>query len=103
MPQFLLKSGLLLITAAGIFIAIGFFIFVFCSLILLAPGLLLYKAGLKSMLDKMTMHGSANSAENPQMIDVTPDDANWDIANKGKAIFKSGIRKFRNFLNKYAD
>lgn len=103
MPQLLLKSGLLLIAAAGIFIAVGFFIFVFCAAILLAPGFLLYKAGLKSLFNNMATPANAYNANNPKMIDVTPENPSADFANKGKKVLKSAARKIGNFLNKYAD
>ena len=80
-------------SAAGVFIVVGFFMFAFCALLLLAPGLLLYKAGLQNLYNDITVNSSSN------LIDVTPQKPAAGFGNKIKPI----IRKIRNFLNKYAD
>lgn len=83
---------------AGIFIVSAFFVFAFFSLLLLAPGLLLYNAGIKSIFK----NGPIFNDDNIKIIDATPRYEN-NFANKGKSIFKSAVKKLRNFLNKYAD
>jgi hypothetical protein len=84
--------------AAGIFIAACFVALAFFSLLIITPGLLLYRAGMKSAFAEMT-----TPQNNPKIIDVTPTNAANDIGAKGKALLKSGARKLRNYLNKFAD
>ena len=98
MPKLLIKSGLFLTLAAAVFIAVGFFIFSFCSLLLLAPGFLLYSAGVKSIF----ANAQKQQHDNSKIIDVTPKPAS-DIGYKAKAFAKSAVRKLRDFLNKYVD
>ena len=98
MARLLLKFGLMLMLAAGVIIAIAFVAFAFFALLLFAPGLLLYNAGLKSIYQS----GSVYKNE-VKTIDVTPKSSTGEFANNGKNILKSGVRKIRNFLNKYAD
>jgi hypothetical protein len=91
MPKLLIKSGLLLILLAGAAISVGLVIFAFFALLIIAPGLLLYNAGLKSLY---------NSYENNKMIDVTPQKP---AGSKVRAVAKGLAKKLRDFLNKYAD
>lgn len=93
MTSILLKSGTLLMAAAGFFIMAGLVAFALFSFILLIPGLLLYRAGMSSMYNDLTQRKDATAG----MIDVTPE------AGSMKGFVKSGVRKLRNFLNKYAD
>ncbi len=103
MANFLLKSGMALMLIAGVVIISAFFIFAFFSLILLAPGVLLYNAGIKSIYSSMINTGTNYDNDNIKIIDVTAKSADNEFVNKSKNLIKSFIRKIRNFLNKYAD
>ena len=83
--------------ASGIIIATAFVALAFLSIIILTPGLLLYRAGMKSAFREMTM-----PQNDIKTIDITPNAAT-DITSKGKAVLKSAARKLRNYLNKFAD
>ena len=103
MTNFLLRSGITLMLVAGVFIVTAFFIFAFFSLILLAPGLLLYNAGMKNIYNGMTSYRNGYADDGIKIIDVTDKASNNEFVNKSKSLIKSFIRKIRNFLNKYAD
>jgi hypothetical protein len=102
MTNFLLKSGMTLMLVAGVFIITAFFIFAFFSLILLAPGMLLYNAGIKNIYNSMINTGSGYDDE-IKTIDVTSKSPDNEFVNKSKVLIKSVVKKIRNFLNKYVD
>ena len=104
MTNFLLKSGMALMLVAGVFIVTAFFIFAFFSLILLAPGMLLYNAGIKNIYNSMMNAGNGYTVDNEiKTIDVTAKSPDNEFVNKSKKLIKSVIRKIRNLLNRYAD
>jgi len=98
MTNFLLKSGMVLMLTAGVFIVAAFFIFALFSLLLLTPGLLLYNAGIRNILSTVN-----HNNDNIKIIDVTAKNPENEFISKSKLLIKSAIRKIRNFLNKYAD
>ena len=102
MTNFLLKSGILLISVAAIFIVTAFFIFAFFSIILITPGLLFYNAGVKNIYKSMQAENDYD-AEKIRIIDVSPEKPESKFVNKGKILLKKIIKNLRNFLNKYAD
>ncbi len=103
MTNFLLKSGMALMLVAGVFIVSTFFIFAFFSLILLAPGMLLYNAGIRNVYNSMINAENSYNKDNIKIIDVTAKSPNTELVNKCKVLIKSFVRKIRDFLNKYAD
>ncbi len=103
MTNFLLRSGMAMMLVAGVLIVTAFFIFAFFSLILLAPGMLIYNAGIRNVYNSMIKTQDSYDNDNMKVIDVTPQDPNNEFINKCKKLIKSAVRKIRNFLNKYAD
>lgn len=87
---------------AGAVIVAAFFVFALFSLLLIAPGMLLYNAGIKSIFNNMPSENSYMD-DGVKTIDVTYKAPENDFVNKGKMLLKSVIKKIRNFLNKYAD
>lgn len=85
---------------AGIFIAIAFVALAAFSFLLIIPGLLLYRAGIKNAYTEMTAKTEIKT------IDITLDGEATkpaDIGSKGKAMLKSAARTLRNYLNRFAD
>lgn len=88
----------MLMFIAGVFIVTAFFVFAFLSIILLAPGFLLYNAGIRNLFNAQ----SSFNNKGVKIIDVTPGYTD-SFADKSKSLIKSWIKKLRDFLNKYAD
>ncbi len=87
--------------AAGIFVAAAFFIFVVFALLLLAPGMLLYSAGIRTMFSKRS--AEFYNSDGMKVIDVTEQSSDQSVVAKGRGIMKSAATKVRNFLNRYVD
>ncbi len=88
---------------AGTLVVTAFFVFAAFALVLLLPGLLLYRAGLRNIYNDMNASGNIYDNDNVKMIDVSASKSGNEFIDKGKKLLKSGIKKIRNFLNKYAD
>jgi hypothetical protein len=99
MTDFLLKSGMALMLIASVFIAGAFLIFIFFAFIMLAPGLLLYNAGIKNLYNDMTRPDN----DNIRTIEGSTARPENEFVGRSRNMLKSAVRKVRNFLNKYAD
>ncbi len=103
MTNFLLKTGMMLMFIAGVIIVSAFFVFAFFSMILLAPGLLLYNLGIRSIYNEMMQTGDMFFEDGIKTIEGSVESPTPDFVKKSKSFLKASIRKIRNFLNKYAD
>ncbi len=102
MTNFLLRSGMALMLVSGVFIMTAFFIFALFSLILLAPGLIIYNTGIKNIYSNMSGSGNIYNDHIKTIGGITKNPAN-EFVNKSKMLLKSVVRKVRNLLNKYVD
>jgi hypothetical protein len=103
MTNFLLKAGMFLMLIAGIVIVACFFVFAFFSLIIIIPGLLFYKAGIKNLYKEIIKNKDSSSSENMKIIDVYPEAQSGKFIESGKNIAKKLLKKIRDFINKYVD
>mgnify|MGYP006280439945 CR=1 FL=1 len=102
----LYRLGIVLISVAGFFVMIGFFMFILVAGAIMLPGLALYSLAVRMKIREIQdeMRDQDIYDENGmKVIDGERYNKEADFGNKAKDWFKNILRKFRNFLDRFVD